>query len=1344
MKRSITIRLGIIAAIVCIASVSFAQRNCGTDAYWAQMLQDNPKNAVTRDALEQSIQHWIQNNAPSGVSSTSKKVIYTIPTVVHVVYNTGTQNISDAQVFSQMDVLNEDFRRTNADASNTPSWFQGVAADSEIEFCLAQQDPSGNASNGITRTSTTTTSFNNDAVKSDGSGGKSPWPRADYLNIWVCPLGGGLLGYATFPGGPAASDGVVIGYNYFGRIGAISPPFDKGRTTTHEVGHWLALFHSFEGGCSGTTSANCATNGDRCCDVPPTSSSNGGCPSNNQNTCTETPTDMNDMHMNYMDYTNDACMNLFTLDQKARMVAVMTGSRASLQNSQGCVSVNLNALDAGISLIISPTGTTCATSISPVVTIENFGLNTLTTATINYDIDGGANNTYSWTGSLTTGQTQDVTLPGMTVTAGTHTFNSNTSSPNGSTDQDGTNDAASVSFTISGPNGAPLPFTEGFEGTTFPPTDWVLDNPQANSTFTRETTASGFGNSTACAKMDFYSATEDITGQSDYLYTLDIDFSSASSPTVMDWNLAYARYEPGNEDSLIILASTDCGATWVRVWQNGDSLMTTNGGGDETTAWTPSNTQWSAESVNLDAFIGFGTVQIQFHALSGWGNNLYLDDINIYSGGGGAAPIANFTANSTNVCVGSTVSFSDLSTNSPTSWSWTFTGGSPGSSTAQNPSVTYNAAGTYAVTLMATNGNGSDTKTTASYITVNANPSATMNSTIAGCGACDGSATAAGTGGASPYAYSWNTSPPQNTATANNLCAGSYSVIITDANGCTGNQSTIVGSSGGVSSTATATDANCGGCDGTGTASGSGGTTPYSYLWSDGSSNANASNLCPGTYTVTVTDAVGCSSTSSITIGPGVPISASTVSNNTSCSGSCDGSATATGIGGTSPYNFTWNTSPIQNAGTATGLCAGSYTVTVTDAAGCTATSIVTVSNGPSMTISVVGTDASCNSVCDGIASANAIGGTAPFSYYWNSSPSQSGATATGLCSGTYGVNITDANGCSTSDNITIAEPAAMVVSATGTAATCGSSDGSATASASNGTPPYNYNWSNGQTTAQATGLAAGVYNVTVTDASGCSQVASTAVDNLNAPATSSTATDVDCNGGNNGTAFVTATGGLPPYSYSWNNAVASTTSSVNGLSAGTYTVEVTDGAGCISTEFVTIFEPTALAVSMSYLQASDNTACDGSANAFVLGGTGPYFYQWNDPASQTTATASGLCMGIVNLTVTDGNGCTSVGSIYVDSIVMSVQEIVATLDIAVYPNPTSGEVNVRFSNSKGKHLQVSVFDLAGKLLVDEVFGRFDSDTYTIDLSERDNGIYFIRVIEDNSFVITKKISLIK
>ncbi|HIO72030.1 MAG TPA: PKD domain-containing protein [Flavobacteriales bacterium] len=1266
MNKTSILILGILVASVGIANQAFAQRTCGTDAAWAQVVAENPKYATSRIALEQSIQQWIQAN-PGGNSAS--KVVYTIPTVVHVVYNNSTQNISDAQVLSQIDVLNEDYRRTNADASNTPSWFQNVAADCEIEFCLAQQDPNGNASNGITRTSTSTSSFSgNGNVKSSSSGGKDAWPRNDYLNIWVCPLSGGLLGYALFPGGPASTDGVVIGYNYFGDMGTVSSPFNKGRTTTHEVGHWLSLYHSFDGGCAGTSSSNCATNGDRCCDTPPTSSSNGGCPSNNQNTCTETPTDQNDMHMNYMDYVNDACMNLFTLDQKARMVAVMTGARASLQFSSGCVNPTSNALDAGISAIVAPTGTSCATSISPVVTIENFGLNTLTTATINYDVDGGPNNTYSWTGSLTNGQSEDVTLPSMTISAGTHTFNSNTTSPNGGTDQDGSNDASSTSFTISGSSGAPLPFTEGFEGTTFPPSGWVLDNPESNATFSRVTTASGFGNSTASAQMNFYSPTEDISGQSDRLYTVDVDLSGASSPTVMDFNLAYTRYAAGNEDSLIIWVSTDCGATWNREWQDGGTSMQTSA--DNTNAFTPTASEWSAETVNLDTYNGFGVVQIQFHAYSGWGNNLYLDDINIHTGGGGgSAPVADFTSSSTSICEGATVSFTDQSTNTPTSWSWTFAGGSPGSSTAQNPSVTYNTAGNYAVTLTATNSSGSDTKTLTTYITVNASPSGNMSSTNAGCGTCDGTATAAGTGGSSPYTYTWSTSPQQNGATASNLCAGSYAVTIVDGNGCSGTASTTVSSTGGVTSTATSTDAGCGGCAGTGTASGSGGTAPYTYVW---------------------------------------------------------------------------NTTPVQNSSTATGLCAGTYVVTTTDANGCSATSSVTVSGGAAVPVSAVGSDATCAGGCDGAASANVTGGTAPFTYYWNSSPVQTGATATGLCAGTYGVNVTDAEGCVGGTSVTISEPAPMIISATGSDASCGSSDGSATASTTNGTAPYNYLWSDGQTSSIAVGLSAGVYNVTVVDNNGCSQSTSVSVNNIGAPSTSTTSTGVDCYGGSNGTATVTATGGVSPYIYLWSNAGASSGSSVSGLSAGTYSVIVTDAAGCIATEIIMITEPTPIAITLSYSVVSSGTACDGSATANASGGVGPYTYQWNDPSNQTSMTATGLCMGSAGVTITDNNGCTSVSSIYVDSVVMSVHEILLDMDMVVYPNPTTGEVKISFTNTRDKELTIMVFDLSGKLIIEDVLERYQADVYTMDLSQYKNGIYFVRVIEDNSYVVTKKISLIR
>jgi PKD repeat protein len=768
--------------------------------------------------------------------------------------------------------------------------------------------------------------------------------------------------------------------------------------------------------------------------------------------------------------------------------------------------------------------------------------------------------------------------------------------------------------------------------------------------------------------MDFYSSSEDISGQSDYLYTVDVDLSAASSPTVMDFNLAYTRYGAGNEDSLIIWVSTDCGATWNREWQDGGTSMQTSS--DNTSSFTPTASEWSAESVTLDAYNGFGVVQIQFHAFSGWGNNLYLDDINIHTGGGGgSAPVADFTSSATSICEGTTVSFTDQSTNTPTSWSWTFAGGSPGSSSNQNPTVTYNTAGNYAVTLTATNSSGSDTKTLTTYIIVNANPSANMSSSNTGCGTCDGTATAVGTGGAPPYTYTWNTSPQQNGATAGNLCAGAYTVTIVDGNGCSGTASTTVSSAGGVTSTATSTDAGCGGCDGTGTASGSGGTAPYTYVW---------------------------------------------------------------------------NTTPVQNSSTATGLCAGTYVVTTTDAAGCSATSSVTVAGGAAVPVSAIGSDATCSGGCDGVASANASGGTPPFTYYWNSSPVQTGATATGLCAGTYGVNVTDAAGCVGGTSVTISEPAPMILSATGSDASCGSSDGSAIASTTNGTAPYDYLWSDGQTSSMAVGLFAGVYNVTVVDNNGCSQSTSVSVNNIGGPSTTTTSTGVNCYGESNGTASVTATGGTAPYNYSWSNVAGSTTSSISGLSAGTYSVLVTDGAGCISTEFVTITEPSAIAISMSYLQVSNQTACDGSATANVSGGIGPYTYLWDDPSNQTAMTASGLCLGVAGVTVTDNNGCTSISYIYVDSVVMSVQEFALEMDIVVYPNPSTGEVNIRFANTKDKELSITVYDLSGKLIQEDVMREKHTDVFTMDLSQHKNGIYFIRVIDENSNVVAKKISLIR
>jgi len=307
------------------------QRSCGTMDYLSQQIEKNPslKNKIQSNEIK--LQNWIKNN------NNKQSSVITVPVVVHVVYYNNNENISDQQIFSQIDIINEDFRRLNADTVNTPSAFQAVAADTEIEFCLASEDPNGNTTTGITRTATSQSSFStNDGVKYSSSGGIDAWNTSEYLNIWVCDLSGGLLGYAQFPGGNASSDGVVCDYAYFGNMGTATSPYDLGRTLTHEIGHWLNLRHIWG-------DSNCGN--DFCSDTPEHSGSNYGCPNfPSTSNCNGNGTS-GDMFMNYMDYTDDACMNIFTSDQKTRMIAAINNFRSGLLTSNGCNNADYGCTD---------------------------------------------------------------------------------------------------------------------------------------------------------------------------------------------------------------------------------------------------------------------------------------------------------------------------------------------------------------------------------------------------------------------------------------------------------------------------------------------------------------------------------------------------------------------------------------------------------------------------------------------------------------------------------------------------------------------------------------------------------------------------------------------------------------------------------------------------------------------------------------------------------------------------------------------------------------------------------------------------------------------------------------
>jgi len=320
------------------SQVSLSQRGCATEEYLLQQLQEDPGLRERMDRIERFTQTYTQSPLRS------QPQVIQIPVVVHVVYKEVEQNVSLEQIESQLRILNEDFRRLNGDTTLTPAVFQPLAGDIQLEFCLASVDPQGNPTTGITRTATPSSSFNHntDNVKFAAAGGVDAWDPESYLNMWVCNLSGNILGYAQFPGGNPETDGVVIDYQSFGDMGTAEPPFHLGRTGTHEVGHYLNLRHIWgSGGCSSD---------DYVADTPVSSSANyndSPCDFPGNNSCTIGTGDLPDMFQNYMDYSDDACMNLFTNGQKERMRAQFApgGWRSGLLTSDGCGAKEVTCAD---------------------------------------------------------------------------------------------------------------------------------------------------------------------------------------------------------------------------------------------------------------------------------------------------------------------------------------------------------------------------------------------------------------------------------------------------------------------------------------------------------------------------------------------------------------------------------------------------------------------------------------------------------------------------------------------------------------------------------------------------------------------------------------------------------------------------------------------------------------------------------------------------------------------------------------------------------------------------------------------------------------------------------------
>lgn len=612
-----------ISAILSIASIHvFAQDRCATVEYEAIRHQKNP-------ALEnsQQFENWLKNKIAQpklkqqGTQRT-QSATYTIPVVVHIIHNgeaigTGA-NLSDAQIISQINVMNKDFARLNLDAVNTPSEFLPVAGNLDIEFVLAKQDPFGAATTGITRTKGTQSSWkisDNATFK-----GLSYWPAENYFNIWVLNLPD-YLGYAQLPVSTLdglenspddrLTDGIIIHYKAFGSnfegLGTfnLETKYNRGRTATHETGHFLGLRHIWG-------DSNCGT--DYVADTPTQQSKTSTCPAHPQTTnCGGA---IVKMFQNYMDYTDDACMNLFTQGQNGRMIVVLENSprRVSLLNSLGATAPPPLALDIALRKINSPGTTSCGGLITPTLEIQNLGTTAATLARIQLKTNGAITETKDFVMNLPFEEITNVSFQSVVQPAGTTLYEFEVLLVNAGADQRASNNKLAVSSLVQ--QAGAIPVSEVFNSF---PANWSVYNPDNSATWDLITTPSN-GKSMYVNCYDYQNE-----GAVDRLITPVFDLTSATV-AFLKFDYAHAIYGSNNVERLRVLVSTVCdfNSPAVVIFDSAGSSLAT--APQTTSRFTPTASQWRTAAKSLNNFIG-NKIQIAFEVTNGWGNNVYVDNI---------------------------------------------------------------------------------------------------------------------------------------------------------------------------------------------------------------------------------------------------------------------------------------------------------------------------------------------------------------------------------------------------------------------------------------------------------------------------------------------------------------------------------------------------------------------------------------------------------------------------------------------------------------------------------------------------------------------------------------------
>jgi hypothetical protein len=609
--------------------------------------QNSDKSKPKRGASDNTANRRITSPCITGGNSN----VVTIPVVVHVMHLPGTpvgtdENISDATIQAGIQHLNDAYRDVDVYAPGPLFSNAGITdADMEIEFCLAVRDPSGNATTGINRVATTYSNLFRDDIVSgtttqdDALKALSFWDSNLYMNVWlvneICTAspgtGCGVAGYAYLASAHGQTyDGIVNEAFWWG-----SSP-DNSKVHIHEVGHYLNLSHTFndhDNDGSSCENNNCLTEGDFVCDTPPDAGTTAyDCQSNQTaNTCSTDADDVSannpftsnvqDIYEDYMDYGYQDCQNTFTPGQKIRARAALFGVRSSLLSSLGCTPVV--AVEANLSAVAFPNGSVCTTTFAPIITLTNNGTSNITSAVINFQIDGGTTVTFTWTGTLAAGTSTNVTLPNGTFSGtGTHNIYFTLGNINGSPDSYADNNEWCTTFSYNPIN--TFPYCENFSTGA---SNWSAVNPDNSVTWNKTYNNSGAGASCANGTTAFFNAYNyPTTGQDDYLVSPIIDLSNVGG-MVLNFDVAHRFYGNPYIERLRVEISTDCGTTYVPTTydKQGATLATVGTG---TTEYFPTTgcSDWRNETVNLSAYAG-SSILIRFRVTNGYGNNLFLDNI---------------------------------------------------------------------------------------------------------------------------------------------------------------------------------------------------------------------------------------------------------------------------------------------------------------------------------------------------------------------------------------------------------------------------------------------------------------------------------------------------------------------------------------------------------------------------------------------------------------------------------------------------------------------------------------------------------------------------------------------